>query len=158
MARAQKPLTRRIGEATLVVALLPIVLPLAAVGLFLYWLHQITLYVLVWLLWLPRGKDVLLVYSDSPIWHDYMITEVLPLVENRAIVLNWSQRKRWGQWSFSAYVFRSLGGGAEFNPMVAVFRPFHRARIFRFWSAFNYWKHGNTEPVVQLREDLLQSL
>jgi hypothetical protein len=59
------------------------------------------LYLLVWALWLPRGKDVLLVYWDSPIWHEYVTTQILPLVQDRAVVLNWSERKKWSH--------RSLG-------------------------------------------------
>jgi hypothetical protein len=101
---------------------------------------------------------VLLVFSDSPIWHDYMTTQVVPLVHNRAVILNWSERHKWSKWSFSVHVFRSFDGTNEFNPMVAVFRPFRRARLFRFWSAFKDWKRGDTEPVARLREELSQSL
>ena len=39
------------------------------------------------------AQDTLFIYSDSPIWREYMINEVLPLVHERAIVLNWSQRR-----------------------------------------------------------------
>jgi hypothetical protein len=140
------------------VVFLPIIVPLALVLLVLYGLHLIALYALVWLLWLPSGKDVLLIYSDSPIWHDYMTTQVIPAVKDRAVILNWSERSKWPKWSLSVHVFRTIGGGRDFNPMVAVFRPFQRARVFRFWSAFKEWTRGNTEPVNRLREDLLLTL
>jgi hypothetical protein len=91
---------------------------------------------LVWVLWLPRGKNVLLVYSDSPIWHEYMLTEVMPPLGKHAIVLNWSERSKWPWWSFRVYVFHCFAGDREFNPLVVLFRPFRRARVFRFWSAF----------------------
>jgi hypothetical protein len=97
---------------------------------------------------------VLFVYSDSPIWHDYMTTEVLPMLSNRAVVLNWSQRKQWPKLSLAVHVFRSLGGEKEFNPLVVVFRPFRRAKLFRFWSAFKEWKRGHTEAVEKLKCDL----
>ena len=158
MAREKESPTRRIALTALIVVLMPIIIPFAAVVLVLYWLHRVALYGLIWLLWLPRGKDVLLVHSDSPIWHDYMTTQVVPLVQNRAVILNWSQRHKWSKWSFSVHVFHSFGGTNEFNPMVAIFRPFRRARMFRFWSAFKDWKRGDAEPVTRLREDLLQSL
>lgn len=140
----------------MIISLLAILL--APVVIVLYWLHRMALYGLIWLLWLPRGKDVLLVYSDSTIWYDYMTTQVVPFVQNRAVILNWSERRKWSKWSFPVHVFRSFGGTNEFNPMVAVFRPFRRVRMFRFWAAFKEWKHGDTEPVTRLREDLLQSL
>jgi hypothetical protein len=156
--REKQPLNNRIARAGFIVLFLPVIVPLAAAALALYWLHQLVLYALIWVLWLPRGKDVLLVYSDSPIWHDYMTRQVLPLVQERAVILNWSQRSRWPKWSFSVHVFRSLGGREEFNPMVAVFRPFRRAKLFRFWSAFKDWKRGYTEPVERLRSALLRIL
>ena len=162
MRREKQTLIHRIASwiarAAFIVVFLPFIIPLVAAALALYWLHQLVLYALIWVLWLPRGKDVLLVYSDSPIWHDYMTRQVLPLVEERAVILNWSQRSRWPKWSFSAHVFRSLGGRREFNPMVAVFRPFRRAKLFRFWSAFKDWKRGYTEPVERLRSALLRIL
>ena len=158
MARDKQSLTRRIAVTALIVVLLPIFIPFAAAVLVLYWLHKMALYGLIWLLWVPRGKDVLLVYSDSPIWHDYMTTQVIPLVQNRAVILNWSERHKWSKWSFSVHVFRSFGGTNEFNPMVAVFQPFCRARLFRFWSAFKELKRGDKEPVTRLRLELLQSL
>jgi hypothetical protein len=158
MLREKETLNWRILQAALIVVLLPLILPLAAVVLCLFFLHRMVLYMLIWLLWLPKGKDVLLVYSDSPIWHDYMTSQVLPLVRERAVILNWSERRKWPKWSFSVHVFHSFGGRQEFNPLVAVFRPFRPARLFRFWSAFKDWKRGYTEPVERLRNDLFLGL
>lgn len=117
-------------------------------------LYASALYLAIWLFWLPRGKDVLLVYSESPIWHDYMVDDVLPLVQERAMVLNWTERNQWGEWSLSVFAFRFFGGNYAFNPMVVLFRPLCRARTFRFWPAFKEWKHGDREPVEKLRREL----
>jgi hypothetical protein len=142
----------------LLILLLPVLLPLGIVGFTLYFLHRWALYVLIWLLWLPGGKDVLIVYSDSPIWHDYMEREVLPSVQERAFVLNWSARNTWPRWSLVTHVFRSFGGRRQFNPMVIVFRPLRAAKVFRFWGPFNDWKRGYTEPVGRMRDELRLSL
>lgn len=158
MSREEQPVRQRIVRAALILVLLPVLLPLVAFALTLFLLHRAVLYLLIWLTWLPAGKDVLLVYSDSPIWHDYMTGEVLPLVQERAVVLNWSERRKWPMWSLAVQAARSFGGQRDFNPMVALFRPFRRARLFRFWPAFKDWKRGNTEPVSKLRDDLLRSL
>ncbi len=88
MTRQKRPL-RELWKAALVVVLLPLVLPLALITYTLGFAHRIALYMLVWLLWLPKGKDTLVVYSDSPIWRDYMETQVVPLVQEPAILLNW---------------------------------------------------------------------
>ena len=138
--------------------LLPIILPLLIVGLVLHFLNNIVIYLLVWMWWLPKGKDVLYVSSESPIWKEYMETEVFPLVAERAIVLSWSARSKWPKWSFAVRVFRTFGRGRDFNPMVVLFRPFRRARIFRFLPAFQEQKHGNSASVEQLRRDLIQVL
>lgn len=156
--RKKQSLSLKLKNAALVVIVLPFVLPLALLAITLHLLYRLVLYLLVWALWLPRGKDILFVYSDSPIWHEYMTTHVLPLVQDRAVVLNWSERKAWKRWSLAVAVFRHFGQGREFNPMVLLFRPFQLARPFRFWSAFKDWKRGYTESVDRLRQELLSNL
>jgi hypothetical protein len=56
MVREKESPTRRIAVMALVVVLLPIIIPFAAVVLVLYWLHKMALYGLIWLLWLPKGQ------------------------------------------------------------------------------------------------------
>lgn len=74
------------------------------------------LYLAVWLVWCVRGRYVLLVYSDSPIWRDYFKNEIIPVLDKRAVTLNWSQRKRW-RLSLAVLAFRRFGGRREFNPL-----------------------------------------
>ncbi len=112
MTRQKQPFLRRLGQAILIVVLLPLVLPLALFAVANHLLYRALLYLLVWALWLPRGKDILFVYSDSPIWHEYMATQVLPLVRERSVVLNWSERKKWSRWSLGVAVFHHFGGVA----------------------------------------------
>jgi hypothetical protein len=158
MSREPELTGRKVARFALIALLLPIILPLAIVGLVLHFLNKVVVYLLVWVWWLPKGKDVLYVSSDSPIWKEYMETEVFPLVAERAIVLSWSARSKWPKWSFAVRVFRTFGRGRDFNPMVVLFRPFRRARIFRFLPAFQERKHGNSASVEQLRRDLIQVL
>jgi hypothetical protein len=158
MDRQGKTLVRKALDAALVVLIVTVILPLALVTIGLALLYRGALYLLVWLLWLPKGKDILFVYSDSPIWHEYMTTEILPLVERRAVVLNWSERSKWPQWSLGVSVFHRFGGTRDFNPLVVLFRPLQRALTFRFWPAFKDWKRGYREPVERLRQELLAAL
>ena len=154
MTRRKESFSQKVRKAALVVVILPLVLPLALLAFTLHLLYRGALYLLVWALWLPRGKDVLFIYSDSPIWREYMATQVLPLVQERAVVLNWSERKKWPTWSVEVAIFRHFGGAREFNPLVVLFRPLRTAKLFRFWSAFNDWKRGYTEPVERLRQEI----
>ena len=158
MSREPESTRRRVLSFSLIVLLLPIILPLAILALVLHVLNKAVVYLLVWVCWLPRGKDVLYVSSDSPIWKEYMEVEIFPLVAERAVVLSWSARSKWPKWSFAVRVFRTFGRGRDFNPMVVLFRPFRRARIFRFLPAFQERKHGNNASVERLRNDLMQAL
>lgn len=158
MTRQKQPFLRRLGQAILIVLLLPVVLPLALFAVANHLVYRALLYLLVWALWLPKGKNILFVYSDGPIWHEYMATQVLPLVQERSVVLNWSERKKWSRWSLGVAVFHHFGGARDFNPLVVLFRPLRVARVFRFWSAFKDWKRGYKEPVERLRQELCASL
>jgi hypothetical protein len=158
MSRQPTTVRERIRNIVLVCILLPVALPLIVVALLLFTLHRLVLYLLVWMVWVPNGKDTLLVYSDSPIWHDYMTEQVLPLVKDRAIILNWSERSTWRHWRPAQQVFYSFGGRREFNPMVIIFRPIRRAEVFRFLSAFKEWKQGHVGHVEELTNRLRTAL
>lgn len=147
-----------IAQISLFVVLLLFIIPLLFIALIFIVLYELNLYLLIWLLWLPRGKDVLFINSDSPIWKEYMSNQVLPLVANRAVILNWSERKNWPRWSLATHFFRAYAGHREFNPMVVAFRPLRRAAFFRFYVPLKHWKHGNSAPVEWLRQDLADNV
>lgn len=42
--------------------------------------------------------------------------------------------------------------------MVLLFRPMSRTRVFRFWSAFQDWKHGYPEPLQRVKQQLFVAL
>jgi hypothetical protein len=133
--------------------------PLILVVLFLWLLASLLLCVLVWLLWCTRGKDILFVYSDSPIWYDYVEVHIIPRIESRAVILNWSKRRHWlRRWTLAALVFRNFGGGREFNPLALYFRPFRLHQSFRFWKAFRDWKHGRTATLKQIEGDFFRNI
>ena len=144
-----------------VIALVIVLSPLIVVLLLFIVIAQVTfsaiLHLMVWVWWLPRGQDVLFVFSDSPIWLDYIEAEILPRIRRRAIVLNWSERKKWS-WGLARAVFGHFGGTQEFNPLAVVFRPLKRAQVFRFWQPFRNWKHGRGERLRQVQSDFFRAL
>ena len=148
----------RFIQVALVLLLLPLLLPILLIALVLHFLSKTVLYLTIWLWWVPKGKDILFVSSNSPIWQGYMATEIFPLVADRAVVLNWSERTKWSRLSLPVRVFRSFSGQRDFNPMVLVFRPLRRARVFRFLPALKEWKHGHTANLDQIRRDLMLAL
>jgi hypothetical protein len=131
--------------------------PLILLALVLYLVAGILLHIAAWCFWCARGHDVLLVYSNSPVWQAYFEDELIPRLGRRAIVLNWSQRSSWGR-SLAVAAFRFFGGNRDFNPMAVVFRPFRIARSFRYYKPFREFKHGKPEAVNQLTDRLLAML
>jgi hypothetical protein len=142
------------------VVLSPLWIPLVLLCLVLIFVHLLAglfLYLTVWCCWCTRGRHVLFIYSDSPIWHDYVEVHMLPKLGGRAIILNWSERKRWRR-TLPVLVFRYFGGYRSFNPMALVFRPFRLVREFRFYEPFKDFKHGNTEALVKMEAELYKLL
>jgi len=140
---------RRWWQAASAVGLLVLALPLVLVALVSNALAWLLLHLVIWLWWNTRGRDVLFVYSDSPIWRAYIERRFLPYLGRRAVVLNWSERNRWGP-SLGPIAFRFFGGRREFNPLAVVFRPLRRTRTFRFWAAFRDLKHGRPETLQRV--------
>ncbi len=137
------------------IILAPLLLILLLVVLVLYVVSTICLHIVIWCWWCPRGRDILFVYSDSPIWHDYIEQNVLPYLGERAIVLNWSQRKRW-RFSLTRMAFYHFGNYREFNPLGIVFRPFRPTRTFRFWKPFRDFKHGHPEALQRTEREFFR--
>ena len=137
--------------------LLIVLLPVVAVAVLLWLISALLLMSVVWLTWCPRRRYALVVYSSSPIWQEYFETQVLSRLGERAVVLNWSERKRWTL-SLPVMLFRVFGGTHEFNPIAIVFQPLLWPRSFRFYKAFRSFKHGRPEEVERLRLEFFRLL
>jgi hypothetical protein len=139
-------------QIALVVPLAPVLLVVVALALASFVVASVCLHVAIWSWWCIRGRDILFVYSDSPIWHDYIEQHVLPHLGERAVVLNWSHRRGW-RFSLARAAVHHFGGWREFNPMAVVFRPFRRTRTFRFWQPFRDFKHGHPEALQRMETE-----
>ena len=106
--------------------------------------------------WRSQGKDLLIVYSDSPHWQSYIRERWLPKWGHRAVVLNWSERQRWRRSRTpEAALFRAFAGTREFNPLGIVVPERGPASVVRFWLAFRDFKHGR-EQSLRLKEEELE--
>src|SRR5713226_7047787 len=66
--------------------------------------------------WQSQGKDLLLVYSNSPNWKSYVEEKWLTRWGHRAVVLNWSERQHWQRERRpEVALFRAFAGDREFN-------------------------------------------
>jgi hypothetical protein len=134
-----------------------VLLPLWLVGVILWLIAGVLLLLIVWVSWWPRRRYALVVYSNSPIWQEYFQTHFLPAIGDRGVVLNWSDRSRW-KYSLPVLLFKYFGGRRNFNPLAIVFEPFHWPRRFRFYPAFQSFKHGHPEEVERIRDEFFQLL
>lgn len=110
--------------------------------------------------WGVQGKDLLLVYSDSPHWQRYVEETWLPRWGHRAVLLNWSERSKWkGSTRAEVALFRAFAGEREFNPLgIAVPRQGRHAQVVRFWRAFRDHKHGKGQLLAETEAELERCL
>jgi hypothetical protein len=143
-----------IAGITLLIVFSPVLLMLL-----LFWFAgAIGLHVMTLVMWSPRGRNVLFVYSDSPVWKGYVEDNILPRLPKSAVILNWSQRNRWPTLSLAVCLFRFYGGSREYNPLALVIRPLRGPRVFRFWRAFRDFKHGRVETLNRLEATFLKEI
>ena len=100
----------------------------------------------------PSGRDVLIVYSASPHWQDYIDSHWLTRWTDRAVVLNrsapdWQDRPE-------AELWRRLAGRIEHTPVAIVVPQRGRPQIVRFYSAFKDYKHGKPATLHARERDL----
>jgi len=136
---------------TILVVLL--LLPYIIVYILFYNLYSFFLHMAIWFYWLRRGRYILFVYSNSPIWHGYIEEQILPNIRRRAIILNWSERSKWHR-SLAVLVFYHFGGSQEFNPLAIVFRTLRLHRSFQFYLPFRDYKHGKQDKVEKMKQEL----
>ena len=142
-------------QVALVIPLAPVLLAVLVLAVVLFVVSTTCLHIAIWAWWCLRGRDILFVYSDSPIWHDYIEQHILLPLGERAVVLNWSQHKRW-RFSLARMAFHHFAGRREFNPLAVVFRPFRRTRTFRFWQPFQDFKHGHPDALHRIVSEFFE--
>ncbi len=86
------------------------------------------------------GKDLLLVYTDSPYWQSYIEQQWVARWADRVVTFNRS--RPWQTTQVEARVWRSLAGPLEHTPVAIVIPSHGPARVVRFFLAFRDLKHG----------------
>lgn len=151
-----------IRETLLLIALSPLLLVLfllLILGLPFFVAYRFLLRLAFEALVTAKGRRILLVYSRSPVWQEYIEKNWLPLLAEHAMVLNWSDRALWkGRRSFAVWVFRHWAPSEDFNPMVIVFPKFRPAKRIGFYYAFHDWKHGKVDALKHPEKQLFAYL
>lgn len=99
------------------------------------------------------GKDLLVVYTDSPHWKARIESHWVARWPDRTVTLNrshpWSRKKP------EAALWLAVRGILEHTPLAIVVARSGEARVIRFFSAFRDFKHGKDGP-LRVRERELQ--
>src|SRR5687768_13867945 len=96
-----------------------VAVPLGIIAVTCWLIGSIAVVLLVSLLWIPRGKRFLVVYSDSAQWKPYFEDDVVPAFGTSAQVINLSRdggAKKW--WHLDWAVYRHCGGYRNCFPAV----------------------------------------
>jgi hypothetical protein len=143
------------GKKILIILVLILLLPILLIAALTYILWGIILYIAIWLTW--KRKFVLFIYSDSPVWKNYIELNIIPKLQDNTVILNWSERKLWKN-SLAVLAFRYFSGYRNFNPMALVFQPFRFAKDYRFYKAFKEFKHGKPDKVESVMKALFENI
>lgn len=104
------------------------------------------------------NKKVIVVSSDSPIWHDYVKEKLVPLFGDRELTLNWSQRKEWDKSKWEVKAFHHWGGQREFNPLVIINKGLFQIKVIRLHKAFIEYKHGNASYLHKREMEIFEAI
>jgi hypothetical protein len=148
-----RPLTNIVGLATVF-----LLFPLGVAFIVGWVIATIALHLALCLAWLPRGRRVLFVYSDSPRWKPYLDEHVVPRLPKTAVILNWSERARWSPFQLGVWLFQMWSGAREYNPVAIIVRPLGSPRVFRFFEPFSQLQRGKPEPLREVETALLAEL
>jgi len=67
--------------------------------------------------WAKKGKNILFIHSNSPNWQQYLEENIIPKIDKKAVLLNWSERSKWEKKKpLEAKLLSHFGGYYEFNP------------------------------------------
>jgi len=121
------------------------------VALSVIYFYYLALSVVAWSVLPKRGKDVILVSNGK--LDDAFGNEIITLIENRALFLNYEERSNWPRWSLAVLLFHAFGPA----PIPPSFLPrclpaVILVRKLRFPSQFSFG------PLVTDRATKLQSL
>ena len=150
----------RVKKVAVSILLIPLVAVLCILLLLFapfYFAYCFLLRALIEISWGRRGRRILLVYSRSPHWQEYIERNWLPTLGQNAVVLNWSDRSDWKRRNtLAALAFRHWSSDTDFNPMAILFPPFGKARRLGFYYAFRDYRHGKEQALRSAESELLQ--
>jgi hypothetical protein len=121
--------------------------------------YRFVLKVRFWIRHGRKGRFILFVYSDSSTWKDYVETKILPRIEARSVVLNWSTRREWeAQMQFEMRLYDQWAGPGGFVPVAMIFPITAKARVYRLWQRSDNPKHGKDKVSKEAEKSFFEAM
>ncbi len=98
------------------------------------------------------GKDLLVVYTDSPHWKDHVESQWVVRWPNRIVTLNRS--RPWSRKQPEAVLWLAVAGIREHTPLAVVILRRGKLRVIRFFEAFQESKHGRRARLQAAEQEL----
>ena len=108
--------------------------------------------------WFPKGKNVLFVYSNRKIWKDYFETNLIPKIQNKSIIINWSNRHQngWDKNSLEAKALNAFRPSYNFYPLVIVFDTQKAVKVFPLYDSFLKKIKSNSKEYQDIESQILK--
>lgn len=88
--------------------------------------------------WFPKGKYGFFIYSSSRKWENYFEQELIPKIQSKVIVWNWSTRLQhvWSNDLLEAKALKLFQTSRYYYPVAIVFLPSGKVKIFDFYVPY----------------------
>ncbi len=102
------------------------------------------------------GKDLLIVYTNSPHWKDHIESNWVARWPHRTVTLNRSHP--WSRKQPEAALWLAVRGIREHTPLAVVIPRRGKPRVIRFYTAFQEAKHGDDTCLRAAEQELEQAM
>ncbi len=144
---------KRISSTVLTIFSILFIVPI----LFYYLINEIIFRIKFHHISKRTNKRIILVYSNSPNWFNYIENNLIPLLIDKCYILNWSKRSEWNESNWEIKAFRHWGGNREFNPLIIISINFIKVKVIRLYKAFIDYKHGK-DNLLKIYEKEIQTI
>lgn len=88
--------------------------------------------------WFSQGKYVFFLYSNSRKWKEYFEKELIPKIQDKAVIWNWSTRYEhgWNDELLDAKALRFFRPTGHFYPMAIIFLRSGDVKVFQFYTPY----------------------
>ncbi len=108
--------------------------------------------------WFSKNQHIFFLYSDSKKWKDYFEKEIIPKIQSKASVWNWSTRQKdgWNNNSIEAKILKLYRPIGFFYPMAFVILPSGQIKIFQFYQSYVKMLKSGNEEYKRLEKEFLK--